>query len=250
MKKGALTGATRVVEKQPRQWQLPKINVSWVMVPLLITLLGLGGRWVYQSWPINSIEVEGQFSLWKPDLIAQQLTWLKRESFFSVDLQQVYQQVDDLPLIDVKRVKKAWPGTIVIHVHEDIPMAIWNGEEILTVSGDILPRPAFVRGEKMARMRGSSQYAHEAMRNYRRLHQMLKKSQVSVVELEVSEVGSISVLLSNSWKVEFGRHYFEERMKRLDGLLNTLPEEQVVAVDLRYGKGAAIEWHPVKEMDS
>ncbi|WP_419811553.1 cell division protein FtsQ/DivIB [Bacterioplanoides sp.] len=250
MKKGTLTGATRVVEKQPRQWHWPKINVSWIIVPLLFVSLVMGGRWLYQSWPIQSVEVEGQFSLWQPDLIVQQLTWLKSESFFSVDLQQVYQQVDELPLIHVKRVKKSWPGTIVINVHEDIPMAIWNGEEILTVAGDILPRPGFVSGEKMARMRGSSQYAHEAMRNYRRLHQMLKKSRVNVLELEVTEVGSISVLLSNSWKVEFGRQYFEERMKRLDGLLSTLPAEQVIAVDLRYGKGAAIQWHPLKEMDS
>lgn len=165
-------------------------------------------------------------------------------------MQRIYRQVNGLPLLHVVQVKKRWPDTIVINVHEDVPMAIWNGEEILTVSGDILPRPGFVEGKKLARMRGNTHYSDIVMRNYRRLHQMLKNSGVSVLELEVSDVGSITGELSNGWHVEFGRQYFEMRMKRLELLLNTLPQEHVAGIDLRYVKGAAVEWRHNGEMES
>ena len=250
MRKIKATGATRIVEKQPLQLRLPRVHIYWFAIPLLFAALFFSGRWVYLSWPVNTVEVNGQFSLWKPGLIVGQLEWLTDESFFSADLQQVFQQVDDLPLLNVVSVKKRWPDTILINVHEDVPMAIWNGEEILTVGGDILPRPGFVSGDKLARMRGNTHYAESVMRNYRRLHQMLKNSGVSVLELEVSDVGSITGKLSNGWSVAFGRQYFEERMKRLELLLKTLPHKDVAGIDLRYVKGAAIKWLPVGEMEA
>ena len=250
MRRNKATGATRIVEKQPIQFRFPRVNVYWLAVPLLFIALFFCGRWGYLSWPVNTVEVQGQFSLWKPELIVEQLDWLRDESFFSAELQQVFQQVDDLPLLNVVNVKKRWPDTILINVHEDVPMAIWNGEEILTVGGDILPRPGFVTGEKLARMRGNTHYSESVMRNYRRLHQMLKNTGVSVLELEVSDVGSITGKLSNGWNVVFGRHYFEERMKRLELLLKALPHKNVAGIDLRYVKGAAIEWLPVGEMEA
>lgn len=250
MRKNKATGATPIVEKTPLQLRLPQLPLYWFAIPLLLVALFFSGRWVYQSWPVNTVAVNGQFSLWKPEQIVGQLEWLNHESFFSADLQKVFQQVDDLPLLKVVSVRKHWPDTILIHVHEDVPMAIWNGEEILTVGGDILPRPGFVSGEKLARMRGNTHYAESVMRNYRRLHQMLKNSGVSVVELEVSDVGSITGKLSNGWSVVFGRQYFEERMKRLEVLLETLPHKKVVGIDLRYVKGAAIKWLSVEEMEA
>jgi len=250
MKKGKVTGATPLVEKQPFELRLPKIHYYWFVIPLLVVLLGGAGKWVYSSWPINNVEVKGQFSLWKPELIAQQLLWLKEESFFSADLHRVYQQVEDLPLLNVVRVQKQWPDGVLLTVHEDVPMAIWNGEEVLTVGGDILPRPGFVGGDKLARMRGNTQFSERAVQIYRRLHQMLQSSDVAVKVLEVSDVGALRMELSNNWSIELGRQYFEERIKRLEILLNTLPHEEVAAIDLRYVKGAAVEWLPVGEMGS
>jgi len=249
-KRNSRSGATPLVAKAPREINWPELNPVWLLIPAVLVLAFLAGRWVYSSWPIQSIEVKGQFSLWQPEHIAQQVVWLKQESFFSADLRKVYSTIDELPLLNVVEVKKRWPATAILTVHEDIPMAVWNGEEVLTVAGDILPRPGFVRGDKLARMRGSSHYADEAMRNYRRLHQMLKHRGIQVTELEVTDVGSVSVYLSNGWRVEFGRQYFEERMKRLDWLLKTLNQDQVAAVDLRYGKGAAVKWHQIEEMES
>lgn len=243
-------GATPLVEKKQREWKLPKIHYYWFLLPLLAFLIVFSVRWVVVSWPINTVEINGQFTVWQPGYIADELLWLKQESFFSADLEKVFSQVSALPLLDVISVKKKWPDTIAIQVHEDVPMAIWNGEELLTVSGELMPRPVFVSAHKLARMRGNSQYADRAVRNYRRLHQMLQTSGISVVELEMSDVGALKVWLSNGWPVEFGRQYFEERMQRLEQLIKKLPADKVAAIDLRYGKGAAIEWHPVGELES
>lgn len=82
MKKGNTSGATPIVEKQPVNIRLPEIHHLWIVLPLLAATIFFSGRWVYDSWPVNSIEVKGQFSLWKPELLAHELEWLKQESFF------------------------------------------------------------------------------------------------------------------------------------------------------------------------
>ena len=129
MRRNKGTGATRIVEKQPIQFRFPRVNVYWFAVPLLFIALFFCGRWVYLSWPVNTVEVQGQFSLWKPELIVEQLDWLRDESFFSAELQQVFQQVDDLALLNVVNVKKRWPDTILNNEEPDTKFALKERQE-------------------------------------------------------------------------------------------------------------------------
>ncbi len=129
-------------------------------------------------------------------------------------------------------------------------MALWNNDQLLSASGMLSAVPAGLETAGLTRMQGSSVQAEQAVRYFRRIQQVLAGNAVRVEQLHITATGAVRTQLNNGWQVEFGRQYFEERVLRLAALLARLPQEKVQAVDLRYGKGAAIRWHQDQEMGS
>lgn len=251
-KKEAPRGATPRKEKTPRQWnvRLPRIQLQWLLLPVFVVGLAAVGHWGYHRWPVTAVEVQGRLSIWQPKTIAEQLMWVKEHSFFSLDLVQVRRQIEQLPLITQVVVRKRWPGTVEVTLFEDVPVAVWNGDQLLSARGQLSAIPEGLSLDGLAHMEGHRDNAEMAVRYFRRIQQLLAGQAVQVSRLAVTQTGSVQAELSNGWSVEFGRQYFEERVQRLALLMQKLPQDAVQTVDLRYGKGAAIAWRQGKEMES
>jgi len=243
-------GATPLQVKEKREWSITLPRIPWRLFGslALVALLVTGGRWVYHSWPIQDIEINGRLNVWKAEDIAHQLSWVKGESFFSLDPQKVYQQVAGLPLVKQVMVRKKWPGTLQIMVAEDLPMALMNGKKLLSMAGDVSEIPEGYDISQLARINGDETKVAIAVRYFRRVQQSLKQKELKIDLLTINRVGSVSLNLSNGWEVKLGRQYFEERVQRLSTLLSKLPQADVESLDLRYGKGAAVRWRTTQEM--
>lgn len=244
-------GATpRVEKKSPRTWnvRLPVIRWQWLLLPVMTAALVTGMRWGYHGWPVTTVDINGRLSVWQAEQIAEQLQWVTAESFFSLDVEQVHQQLKDLPLVLQVTVRKRWPGTLEVRLFEDVPVAVWNRNQLLSASGLLSGIPEGVALSALTQMEGENNQAEQAVRYFRRIQQVLAGQPVRVERLRVVATGAVQAVLTNGWQVEFGRQYFEERVLRLEKLLATLPQEKVAAVDLRYGKGAAIRWHREQEL--
>lgn len=244
-------GATpRVEKKSPRTWnvRLPAIRWQWLLLPFMAAALMSGMHWGYKSWPVTEVDVSGRMSVWNAEQIAGQLQWVTGESFFSLDVDKVHQQLKVLPLVLQVTVRKRWPGTLEVRLFEDVPVAVWNRTQLLSASGLLSNIPEGVVLSALTQMEGENDQAEQAVRYFRRIQQVLAGQPVRVDRLRVAATGAIQAVLSNGWQVEFGRQYFEERVLRLEKLLATLPQEKVAAIDLRYGKGAAIRWHHEQEL--
>lgn len=250
-KKPPTRGATPLPKKKERQWQwrIPAIAWQWLVYPVLGVLLVVAVQALYSRWPIQEIEVQGRLIVWQPEQIAASLLWVKEEHFFTVDLTRIQQQVSDMPLVAHVQVRKRWPGRIELRVFEEVPMARWGTNALVTVNEKISAMPAGYDADSLALISASEDHLDVALRSFRHIQQAFEhhRTAVQVVSLQVSATGSIRVRLDNDWYVEFGRQYFEERVQRLDFLLQRLPQDEVATIDLRYGKGAAVAWHPPRE---
>ncbi len=252
--KPAPRGATFIPQKKvKKEWNvslpsMPKIAWRWLLVPLFAGLFIVSTHWVYKSTPVTAIEFNGAFTVWSPEQLTQPLLWIKDESFFSLDVKKVHQQLQALPLIKHVSVRKQWPGTIQVNITEDVPIALWNNDKVLSASGKVSNLPQGMNTEDLIQMSGAGQQTEQVVRYYRRLQQVLNDQKIRVLELSVSEVGSVEAKLSNGWHVKLGRQYIEERVERLERILRYFPQEKVAIVDLRYGKGAAIRWREQQEI--
>lgn len=247
-------GATPIAPKKvKKEWNIslpnmPKIAWRWLMLPLFSGLIGFTAHWVYKSTPVTAIEFNGTFNVWNAEQLTEPLLWVKDESFFSLDVRKVHVQLQALPLIKHVSVRKKWPSTVEINISEDVPIALWNSDKVLSASGKVSDLPQGLNTEGLIQMSGAGQQTEQVVRYYRRLQQVLNDQQLRVLELNVSEVGSVEAKLSNGWHVKLGRQYIEARVERLDKILRYFPQEKVAIVDLRYGKGAAIRWREQQEI--
>jgi len=227
---------------------MPNIAWRWVLAPLFVGLSVFAVHWVYKSTPVTALEFNGALNVWSAEQLTQPLLWVKDESFFSVDVNAVHQQLQALPLIKNVSVRKQWPGTLEIRISEDLPIALWNNDKVLSASGKISDLPEGLNIEGLVQMSSTGEQTEQVVRYYRRLQQVLNDQQLRIVELKVSAVGSVEAKISNGWQVKLGRQYIEERVERLDKILRYLPHEKITIVDLRYGKGAAIRWREPQEI--
>lgn len=247
-------GATPLPEKKAkREIRLPEISlprIPWVAcaVVAVCALAIYGGLQAYESWPVKEVQITGRLNVWQTQDLEREISWIKEESFFSLDVDQVREEIQALPLLNKVAVHKRWPGKVTIQVVEDVPVALWNEQQLLSASGIISEIPTGFNTSHLIRMQGPKLQVTQAAHYFRRIQQVLNPLQVSVVNLHLSNVESVQVELSNGWQVEFGRQYFEERVLRLKKLLEYFPAEKISNIDLRYGKGVAIRWRSQQEM--
>ncbi len=240
-------GATRLEKKAPISFArlvsaIPLWFVQSVFVISLIVLSGWGLQQVRWGWPVEQVEIEGEFRYWQAEELAQELLWVKEQNFFSLDVRQVKYELEQLALIKSVQVKKVWPETLLVKFKEDIPVAVWNQNTLLNPKGKELILPTSFDAAGLPLLSGPEEQTEQVMRQFQRFQSRLSSVDMTMVNLAMNAVGSWQVELENGWVIRLGRQQLEQRLERLIELLKILPHEKVAVVDLRYGKGAAIKW--------
>lgn len=247
-------GATRKVEAKPkRSLKLVKPNwlkaslLGWFALPIVLIGLFLGSRQLMDHWVIDQVNVRGDMIVWNAQDLEKQVAWVIGNGFYSADLNAVYDALINIPLIEDVQVRKRWPNYIEITVSEDIPMAVWNGSHLIGANGELMAIPEHLNVDYLTAVSGSSEYLASSIKKFRTIQQAMDIKDIKIEQLTVSNTGSLSMKLSNHWQVQIGRIELEQRALRLKKLIAGLPSNDISAVDLRYGKGAAIDWREEQE---
>jgi cell division protein FtsQ len=240
-------GATRLKTKTPFSFTrtaalIPLWFVQSVFVVSLLVLAGWSLQQVRWGWPVEQVEIEGEFRFWEAEELAKKLLWVKEQNFFSLDVHQVKAEVEQLALIKSVQVKKIWPDTLLVKFKEDIPVAVWNQKTLLNPQGEELILSQNFDQKRLPKLFGPKKETEQVMRQFQRFQSRLLSADAAIVSLTMNTVGSWQVELANGWMIHLGRQQLEQRLERLIELLKILPQEKVAVVDLRYGKGAAIKW--------
>ena len=149
-------------------------------------------------------------------------------------------------LMDIQ-VRKRWPGYLEIQATEDIPMAILNENQVISIRGVVSDIPPAMKRQGLAFIQSDLSHIDDAIQYFRFVQQALGSRGTDVESLTVSRTGSVALKLSNNWQVVIGKHAVEDRVKRLEKMVTVMPVERVSGIDLRYGKGAAIQWRSEQE---
>ena len=240
-------GATRLKTKTPFSFTrtvalIPLWFVQSVFVVSLLVLAGWSLQQVRWGWPVEQVEIEGEFRFWEAEELAKKLLWVKEQNFFSLDVHQVKAEIEQLALIKSAQVKKIWPDTLLVKFKEDIPVAVWNQKTLLNPQGEELILSQDFDQKGLPKLFGPKKKTEQVMRQFQRFQSRLLSADAAIVSLTMNTIGSWQVELANGWMIRLGRQQLEQRLERLIELLKILPQEKVAVVDLRYGKGAAIKW--------
>lgn len=168
-----------------------------------------------------------------------------RGTFFTVDLERVRSSLERLPWVREARVERRWPDTLVVSVAEHVPLARWNDDALVSVTGEMFVAAV---AAPLPRLSGPDDSMAEVVAAFRRHQAMLVPLGMTISELRLSPRRAWRMRLDNGMQLALGREQTAERLARFVALYPRLFGARPVAgtalapmsVDLRYPDGFAV----------
>jgi len=214
---------------------------------------GLGGLSGFTVWqlaqpdtlPIQQVQVKGEFVYLDKQDLYKAIGDLASAGFFNVDVRAVKQAAETLPWVDSASVRRIWPDTLRIDIHEQIPLARWQGGGIVNRHGDVISLATADALRDLPIFSGSEGTAKILAKRYQLLSVLLAKMELAVVTLTLSERRAWRLSLDNGMQLLFGRAVLDTQLSRFATAYNAVSAEKrenIHSVDLRYTNGFAVRW--------
>ena len=225
---------------------------SGTLAVLLLFAASLAGTvWVSmgivtaERWPIRWLEVEGSFNRVSAEQLRSSLAPLVDSSFFTVDLEEVREAALRNPWVAEVSVQKKWPDTVLVAVHEHVPVAHWNSGQLISDQGRMFDAPEADEIQGLPWLSGPDERLAQVLDQWVRFNLMLDSANLEIDRLALDQRGAWSMQVNKGTWLQLGREDATDRLERLMTSWSTLlrhHELPPVRVDLRYANGFAIRW--------
>ncbi len=176
--------------------------------------------------------------------------------FFAVDLTLLRKEIGTLPWVARVEVRKRWPDTVIVRVHERKVLAHWadldreNPTDVLVdVNGDAFEVEGADAIRGLPRLSSPSAARASLVTFYTASAQSLRGLGLHLVALRFSKRGSLTATLSDGSKIRLGIEQHGERwdrmVKNLPTLLSQNLGKRMIELDLRYTNGMAARFEDV-----
>ena len=214
----------------------------------ILTGLVVGGMQVHawlqdeQRAPVQVVDFSGDFK----HIDVLKLERLIRESqpgsFFSLDVNDVFELIEAQPWVYRASVRKQWPNTLKIYLVEQTAVAQWNEDLLLNPYGESFGASA--HGLSLPKLFGPGGSERTALEGFNAMQTLLSSMELPIVELSLSERFAWQIQLENGVELNLGRQEFIDRLQRFIDVYPLLVKQPnaIDYVDLRYDTGLAVGW--------
>lgn len=224
--------------------------IGWLVAIVLLALPVVGlfrGWFATSSWPVRTLSVSADYDHVSAARIRATVLPYIHKGFFATRLGVVRGALDQLPWVASASVRKRWPDTLVITVHERHPFARWNADALIDRHGQIfhVPQVAVVTG--VPRLSGPEKRVHEVVAFYVQARRRLAAIGLEVTGAHLNRRGGWSLDLAGNTRLVVGRDRPNRRLARFISVYPQLAEthkESFEYADLRYTDGFAVRWPP------
>lgn len=239
------------MDGQARRMGHEGFGSSAMLAGLLFLLAAAGVTWISMGmlardqWPIRWLEVRGAFERVSAEQIRTRLEPLVADSFFTIDLGAVRAATRDLDWVAEVQVRKQWPDTVQVTVHEFTPLAHWTGDRLLAAGGLAFEVPGAREFQGLPWLEGPDGTEEQVYRTWQAFNEELFRVGLEIERIRLDRRGAWYLELDNGTRVHIGRENADERLQRLVASwpeLGKLNEKAPMNVDLRYANGFAVRW--------
>lgn len=140
-KRNKKASATKQSETPKKRFALRYVALA----ALVIALTGLAVRipgWLakLEAAQFTDLTVRGRLQQVDPEQVQALAAPYLQAGFMAVDMDALQQTIEALPWVARARVRREWPGKMIITVQEEVPAAIWNGEHLMNAYGEVFLR--------------------------------------------------------------------------------------------------------------
>lgn len=229
-----------------------RLDSVQVLLALILLLLAGAGLWalVPGKAPLTELELRGQFKRLQFADVRAAAEPLLQDGFFAIDIAALHEAVSDLPWVASVRIERRWPGRIVMHIEERVPVARWNDDAVLDARGGTFEPRAHEVPAGLPHLGGRPGTEAEVARTWVSLSKTLAGSALALEGLSLNDRGQWLARSLGGIELRFGQ---APPVQRLDSLLGTGMAvlegrwNQVAYIDLRYTNGFAVGWREASD---
>lgn len=230
--------------------RLPRITINWralIVPPLVVMTLLVAaelGRGLLDR-PVRALIVEGAFQRVTPVQVEAALDAAHGQSFFSLDLDALKDQVAAIDWIDEVEITRVWPGSLRVRITEHQAAASWGERGLLNTRGELFTEDARHEYAELPKLAGPQGSEHRVATLYLHVRGRLADANLMLEGIEMDGRGAIEIHLAGGQEVRIGRRDVDARLDRF--FLVAVPAladqlGRVEYVDLRYPNGFAVGW--------
>ena len=232
---------TSKTESRSFEWRK---SYNWIFAVIPVIALAAYVAQMDRVLPIRTIQVSGTFKHLDQNEVESTLKRYLGEGFFSLDIHELQQHLNDRPWTESVSVRRIWPDKIRVTIIEKKPIARWDEQHLLSDQARVYRADA---GEFsfLPLINAASHQPQWVLNRFQQLSARFETLDEQLVSLQVDSRGAMSVQLINGLVIKFGRSDIERKMNRLVKVYNDqiLPRrEQIQQIDLRYSNGFAVAW--------
>ncbi len=195
--------------------------------------------------PVKVVGVDGEIAHLDRQRLETTVAEAVDGSFFSVDLERIRRQLEQLPWIDSASVRRVWPDTLRVRVVEQVPLAYWGDDGLVSQRGVVFRPESLPRIEGLVMLEGADENAPRIVREYLRMRTLLETAGLQLVHVWVDARQAWRLQTNDGVVLHLGRRDVMPRLSRFVQLYPYLHEQKKQlpeTVDLRYTNGFTVRW--------
>lgn len=222
---------------------------AWCLALALLALpviAVLTGNLAAGRWQVRQLELHAPLQRTTAAQVREVVMRHTGPGFFALPLADLRQDLQALPWVRSVQVRKRWPDTLVVRLHEHQPYAVWNDSTVVTRGGDLVPVPSLAGLETLPRLYGPAARLVEVVDFHARIATGATARSLDIVSVALSARGSWMLESRTGSRILLGRSEPAARLSRfadtVPALLARHPGHHLQRADLRYPNGYALSW--------
>jgi len=215
-----------------------------MIASLILVIQNRDGIGQYINRPISKVKMDKQWQQVTEQEIAQMIAGYMGTGFFYFDVIGAKEILEQHAWIKEASIKKIWPDSLLLRITEQVAIALWDEDKLLTQYGEIIQPENARELNGLPILSGPIDSQIEVMEQFQLMSKLLFSSGLRLSGLTLSQRGSWNLTLNDSMQVAVGREQVSERLQRFIEFYEGQPAAQTAvfsSVDLRYNNGIAVE---------
>jgi cell division protein FtsQ len=238
-------GASRAGDTSPRT--IP--GQRWLVPALFMVLLTAVGEMGFTAFrevanvPIRHVSVNGDFRFIDRARIEESMLPHLGTGYFMVNLPQIREELQRLPLVHEVTVRRAWPDRLLVYITEQVPVLRFGQDGYLNPYAEVFRPEAPLPGLDLPLVYGPPGSEKELLSDFDHFTEILDPAGLRIASLVLDGKHACRITLSNGTEVLLGRRDVERKLGLLARLLQTqwaTERERMARIDMRYSNGVAV----------
>ena len=219
---------------------------------LIILALIIGFYWAWLTlknpdiFPIKTVEVQASYKHIDKITLGKIILPYVSQGFFNLNIEQLQQQLLQMPWIENVEVNRIWPATVHITVSEQQAVARWGNNALINAQGVIFnPAPDTFPNNLPVLTGDNPTQVKQLWNDYQQMTTILSPIGLHIAELDMDARQALTLILTNGAQILLGQENALAHLQRFVSVypkIFTNPSLYAKSVDLRYDHGMAIHW--------